>query len=352
MGRPRGPSVDRGAAARAECQPRGGRADGHAGGRKPRRPCAKMRRAVIVEPRRHPALGPIVDNVGRMTNLPVTIVHGTDNADLARSIAESTPQVERLIEINAANLDLVAYNNLWLAPAFWDAIGGPGDTILKFETDSGVCDSDDHRSIPGLASDYCGAPWVFPRSRRTSLPYAAYVVMCAGVLAACIACIVMVSRRRRGWVGGTAGALGVAVGCTVGMGIVKYGVNPGREIGNGGLSVRGWTTSRRHAQAWTDAGGCPTGKYCADDLVFAEACARDPECEVCSRREALAFSTEGVQSRAWGFHKNWGKDLPFKSLCPFNKWVRDHQSVPGARLPAPPPGWVPTFRETWRRPNK
>jgi hypothetical protein len=116
-----------------------------------------MKRAVIVEPRKHPGLEVVINNIGSASGLPVTIVHGGANVEFAREIANRSEHVDVLSQINADNLDLVAYNKLLLAPDFYDNIGAKsGEKILIFHTDAGACGT----GGVGKAAlyDYCGAP--------------------------------------------------------------------------------------------------------------------------------------------------------------------------------------------------
>ena len=63
-------------------------------------------RAVIVEPRKHAALNDVVQNMCEQNpQVPVTIVHGTKNADFAHQIAKKNSCVTHLAQLNAPNLN-------------------------------------------------------------------------------------------------------------------------------------------------------------------------------------------------------------------------------------------------------
>jgi tetratricopeptide (TPR) repeat protein len=96
----------------------------------------KIDRAIIVEPRNHPALEPVIDNIcsklGETNNgkgVPITLVHGSTNGDFARGIARRSPCVDQVLEINAANLDYATYSKLFVSPAFWRKVGKASDQV-------------------------------------------------------------------------------------------------------------------------------------------------------------------------------------------------------------------------------
>lgn len=316
-----------------------------------------MSRAVIVEPRKHPALEPVVANMAAASPMPITIVHGTANSDFAREIAGRNPRVDVLAQFDAANLDIVGYNQLLLHPNFWDNLGAtPGDKIVVFQTDSGICRMDAGPG-PALQSDYCGAPWLLPKRPPSMINAGFFISFCVTVLAGFIASVVLASqtlvgRGPRGSTGGMAAAMALTVGGTIGVGLTvgpRYGGL--FQPGNGGFSVRDLDTARRHAQEFQDAGGYPTDdQYVAEDVYFSYKCEDDPHCNVCSPGDALRFSEDSVMAPgAWGFHKNWSKIA--RPLCPFNSTVRRLYTTPfpSPKLPVPGRGWIPTVQVVWTR---
>ena len=97
--------------------------------------------AVIVEPRLHLFLKPVIDNILRNINIeiPIIIFHSINNKDFIienyREYIESTKI--RLILLKEINLTISQYNNLLTSLNFWDKI--IGENILIFQTDSCLC---------------------------------------------------------------------------------------------------------------------------------------------------------------------------------------------------------------------
>ena len=87
-------------------------------------------RAVIVEPRSHPALEPVVKHVcEKLNGLPITIVHGSANSDFAHALMERITCVDQVLELNAANLDYRTYSKLFVASEFWRKLGKDSDQV-------------------------------------------------------------------------------------------------------------------------------------------------------------------------------------------------------------------------------
>ena len=123
--------------------------------------------AVIVEPRLHPHLAPVIRNI--MSNLPdstkVQLFHGTNNLDfinqhLGKYI--STGRL-RLTNLGVQNLTINDYNKLLTSKTFWNSISG--ENILIFQTDSCLCRNGQYKLHKLLGYDYIGAPW-----KLSSLP--------------------------------------------------------------------------------------------------------------------------------------------------------------------------------------
>ena len=116
-------------------------------------------RGVIVEPRNHPALEPVIMNIWEKLQIPITLVHGTENRAYARKIADNLKFIDMLIGVNAANLNAFTYSKLLLTEEFWTTTSKKNDAkILIFQTDSGICgEGDDFLNF--TVYDYCGAPW-------------------------------------------------------------------------------------------------------------------------------------------------------------------------------------------------
>jgi hypothetical protein len=305
-------------------------------------------RAVIIEPREHPALETVINNVGAKTGWPVTLVHGTANAAFARRIADTSPHVDILAEVNADNLDYEAYNYLSRHPTYWNNIGAvDGGTLLRFETDSGICGTgiDDF-----VGYDYCGALWPKWYTQFDE----ATVQGAAGLLGSCFACVIASivlfrcrSKAPRAFT--VAGPLFMALSVTL---TVCTGIWVGRRgrpwygsVGNGGFSIRS-TDFMKRASTRSRLSG-------ADDTYFSDACKRDADCRICPPDVARRFSEERVRSPdAFGFHKNW-KNWQYGSPgnCDVNTRVHALQTntFDNSVVSGPPKEWEPNVRIVWRR---
>ena len=118
--------------------------------------------AVIVEPRKHEYLIPIVkDNLKKLPSATKFYVfHGTDNEDFVRS--GFGPEIESgkmiLKNLGVKNLKTPDYNNLLTSKDFWSSIDG--ENILIYQTDTVICGDPGDKLKPFLKYDYVGAPWV------------------------------------------------------------------------------------------------------------------------------------------------------------------------------------------------
>lgn len=119
--------------------------------------------AVIVEPREHKLLIPILLNIfNKIKNIKILVFHGTNNKDF---IINNLPKeyFDRLIlkqiifnGIKKDNLTVREYSDLLLTRKFWEDIDG--ERILIFQTDSCICNYNE--DILELCKDYgfVGAP--------------------------------------------------------------------------------------------------------------------------------------------------------------------------------------------------
>lgn len=120
-------------------------------------------RAIIVEPREHPALYTVLENVCEKTKLPITIFHGNRNKDFVRDIAQKVECVDSLKEINAEDLDGMSYSKLLMSSTFWENVESEGKVLL-FQTDSGI--NGRGKDMQRFEEyDYCGAPWLIRNGR-------------------------------------------------------------------------------------------------------------------------------------------------------------------------------------------
>ena len=115
------------------------------------------RMAVIIEPRRHPLLGPVLRNF--MFYLAprgwgLLIFHGTDNALYVREVTAGWSHVHfRQLDIEEETKE-VAYSKLLTDKDLWTSI--PAEHVLVFQTDCFLRDDAIER---WMAYDYVGAPW-------------------------------------------------------------------------------------------------------------------------------------------------------------------------------------------------
>ena len=114
--------------------------------------------AVILEPRKHPALSFVLQNF--TTYLPVgwkiLIFHGNQNKEFVQDIlADLPPRFLKPIELDVDNLSIKQYNAILMSSAFYKCI--PTETMLIFQTDTMILEP---QLLPSFLSyDYVGAPW-------------------------------------------------------------------------------------------------------------------------------------------------------------------------------------------------
>lgn len=115
--------------------------------------------AVIVEPRRHPALPFVLQNVVSQlsSEWKILIFHGKDNKDYVNSIIGQLDSSRFLppIALDTPNLSLEQYNQLLMSQAFYRSI--PTETMLIFQTDTLILEPTQLEEF--LEYDYVGAPW-------------------------------------------------------------------------------------------------------------------------------------------------------------------------------------------------
>ena len=120
--------------------------------------------AVIVEPRKHEGLRPVLENMcEKLPNVPITVMHGTHNREFAHRAAENVECVVDIHQVNAINMDAQTYSKLLTSEAFWDALGDREKTLV-FQTDSGIC-GEGAEIEKFINYDYCGAPWKHQKKR-------------------------------------------------------------------------------------------------------------------------------------------------------------------------------------------
>lgn len=122
-------------------------------------PSTTSKYCVIVEPREHPFLIPVIKNfmfLLQHKGYGLIIFHGTKNESFVKTALEGWPNV-KYHNLNTPNLTLTEYNDLYKSISFWDILLSHNcDHALTFETDSVLLKDtiDDY-----LQYDYIGAPW-------------------------------------------------------------------------------------------------------------------------------------------------------------------------------------------------
>lgn len=116
--------------------------------------------AVIVEPRKHPAMPLVVKNF--LTHLPATewnilVMHGVSNKTFVEeNVWVLDPLRIQMHEMPSChNLTINDYNCLLSSREFYERI--PTETMLIFQTDTMIVNPDRLREF--LDYDYVGAPW-------------------------------------------------------------------------------------------------------------------------------------------------------------------------------------------------
>jgi hypothetical protein len=120
--------------------------------------------AMIIEPRRHKALGFVLKNF--LTNLSedwgVVIFHGINNKDFVEDLFKNElstykHRIDKIIQLETPNLTPEGYANLCKSASLYKCIDT--DILLKFETDSLILDKNKDLINTFLKYDYVGAPW-------------------------------------------------------------------------------------------------------------------------------------------------------------------------------------------------
>jgi len=116
--------------------------------------------AVIVEPRKHPALAFVLKNMASL--LPdgwkILIFHGNTNGEFVQDIIAQMENPSRFltpISFDVDNLSIAQYNAILMSSAFYKCI--PTETMLIFQTDTMILEPTYLEAF--LSYDYVGAPW-------------------------------------------------------------------------------------------------------------------------------------------------------------------------------------------------
>lgn len=119
--------------------------------------------AVIVEPRKHPAmefvLNNFLENLSKSWNF--IIFHGTDNKEWLEDILNRQFVSEKsrisLVNLNVANITWHEYNRFISSAEFLEKI--PTEHFLIFQTDTMICSKEKDLIYTFMKYDYVGAPW-------------------------------------------------------------------------------------------------------------------------------------------------------------------------------------------------
>ena len=112
--------------------------------------------AVMVEPRQHLSLIPVINNILKHLHTPIHIFHGKTNKVILNDTYKNEIESNRIIltNLNIVNLTVREYSNMLVTTKFWDQISG--ENILIFQTDSCICNSIDLSEYSKYG--YVGAP--------------------------------------------------------------------------------------------------------------------------------------------------------------------------------------------------
>ena len=118
--------------------------------------------AIIVEPRRHPALEFVLTNF--LENLSddwnIIVFHGTENIEYVANIVSKLEHFKTRITLHnlgVRNLAIAEYSRLFATRSFYDNI--PTETFLVFQTDTMLFSKNKEVINQVLQYDYVGAPW-------------------------------------------------------------------------------------------------------------------------------------------------------------------------------------------------
>ena len=121
--------------------------------------------AMIIEPRKHKALGFVLKNF--LTNLSdewgFVIFHGKSNKLFIQELFDNELlqfkyRIDKIIQLETDNLSATEYSNLCKNANLYKCIDT--DILLKFETDSLILEKNKDLINKFLNYDYVGAPWI------------------------------------------------------------------------------------------------------------------------------------------------------------------------------------------------
>ena len=120
----------------------------------------KLDTCIIVEPRQHKYLFPVIDNI--LENIPketvVQIYHGNKNKQMVTDNYKSLLNEKVFLhDMKVDNLKIHEYSKLLTSTKFYNDV--KGENMLIFQTDSCINSNNKHGYIEYLDYDYVGAPW-------------------------------------------------------------------------------------------------------------------------------------------------------------------------------------------------
>lgn len=230
--------------------------------------------AVIVEPRKHPAMEFVLKNFTQNldSRWSFLVFHGNSNKEYVENIIQTTIPEEsyriKLIPIGKDNLTIDDYNVLFYDREFYDKIST--EIFLIFQTDSMICSPQKNSIYDYLKYDYVGAPW--PKD------------------------------------------------------------NPeGNAVGNGGLSLRRKSKMLEKLQVCKDKLKNSNGKFINEDVFFANRFNDLVKINKPTVEDAKNFSMEAIfTDKPFGVHKPWDYLSPeqnsqIESNCPgYNELVKNN----------------------------
>ena len=120
----------------------------------------KLDTIVIVEPRIHKNIIPVIKNINeKLPNIPIQFFHGIKNKKFMQKTfsKEINNKKIKLFNLNIDNLNIDDYNFLVSSLDFWEKV--EGNIILFMETDSCLCDNPDVNINYFFKYNYVGSPW-------------------------------------------------------------------------------------------------------------------------------------------------------------------------------------------------
>jgi hypothetical protein len=115
-----------------------------------------MYTAIIIEPRRHPALAFVLNNFNENLSeeWKIRILCGNGNKDVCDEIVKTMPRAD-VVQLNVDNFTSAEYSKFCASEEFHAHV--PTETFLVFQTDTLILNKDKLNKF--LTYDYVGAPW-------------------------------------------------------------------------------------------------------------------------------------------------------------------------------------------------